>query len=148
MFLLRRVAWVFIKLLIKYKFPEVQQLTTRDLAIWLGKEGVEKPKLLDGRKQEEYLVSHLQDAKLVPSCLEDLVKWEGLDFSTPIVVYCSVGYRSAKIATRLQSLGYKQVFNLQGSIFEWVNEGRSLYRGEEEVNKVHPYNKFWGYLVR
>ena len=71
-----------------------------------------------------------------------------MDFSTPIVIYCSFGYRSAKVARNLQSLGYKKVFNLSGSIFQWFNEGRAIYQGNKRVNVIHPHNKFWGNLVR
>ncbi len=148
MYLLRILSWGLIKLLIRLQFPAIRQLSTEELAAWLEKDGVHKPLLLDARTSEEYEVSHLRDAKLAPSNLEDLVNQEGINFSTPIVVYCSVGYRSGAIARRLQSIGYKNVFNLSGSIFQWVNESRLVYRGEKPVNKVHPYRRFWQYLLR
>jgi rhodanese-related sulfurtransferase len=148
MFLLRILGWGLIKLLIRLQFLEIQQLSTEDLATWLRQDGVDKPLLLDARTKEEYEVSHLENARLAPSNLEDLVNQEGINFSTPIVVYCSVGYRSAASARRLQFIGYQNVFNLSGSIFQWVNENRLVYRGEKTVNKVHPYRKFWQYLLR
>ena len=72
---------------------------------------------------------------------------ERIDYATPIVVYCSVGYRSSAIARRLESLGYRNVLNLSGSIFQWVNENRSVYREGKPVTKVHPYQKFWQHLL-
>ena len=145
---MRILSWWLIKSLIRLQFPEIRQLSTEDLAAWLQKDGVQKPLLLDARTEEEYEVSHLRDAKLAPSNLEDLVNQKEINFSTPIVVYCSVGYRSGAIARRLQSIGYQNVFNLSGSIFQWVNETRLVYRGEKPVNKVHPYRRFWQYLLR
>lgn len=147
MFIVRTIVWTWIKLFIRLKFRDVHYLSTEDLAIWLDKKDVERPILLDAREEQEYEVSHLENARLVPSIIDDIITWGEIDYSTPIVVYCSVGYRSSKIAQTLNKLGYTNVFNLEGSIFKWFNEGRSVYRGNEKVNEVHPYNKFWGYLV-
>lgn len=144
---IRIIGWRFIKLLIRLQFPEVQQLTTAELAAWLEKDHVPQPLLLDARTLEEYQVSHLLNAKPVPNNLQDLID-ESINLTTPIVVYCSVGYRSAAIARRLQSMGYQNVFNLDGSIFQWINENRSVYQEGQPVTKVHPYNKFWQYLLR
>jgi rhodanese-related sulfurtransferase len=147
MFLLRILSWWLIKLLIRLQFFEIQQLSTEDLAILLADDSAHKPLLLDARTLEEYEVSHLMNAKLAPSNLKDLINIEGINFSTPIVVYCSVGYRSAAIARRLQSIGYQNVFNLSGSIFQWVNENHLVYREGKPVNKVHSYQTFWQYLL-
>ena len=148
MFIFKRILWKWSELVINLKFRDVKHLSTEDLAIWLERKDIELPLLLDARKEEEYQVSHLQNARLVPSIIDDLVTWNGIDACTPIVVYCSVGYRSGKVASYLKSLGYKKVFNLKGSIFKWYNEGRSIYRENKRVNEVHPYNKFWGYLLK
>ena len=142
---MRSVSWWLIKLLIRLQFPTVRQLSTADLAAWLSAEYKSKPLLLDARTPEEYGVSHLLNARLVPQNIEDLVSQ--VDYSTPIVVYCSVGYRSSAIARRLNSLGYKNVLNLSGSIFQWVNENRLVYRDGKPVTQVHPYNKFWQHLI-
>jgi rhodanese-related sulfurtransferase len=143
MFLLRKLSLIAIKFLIWLRFPKVRQISTQELSVWLEEEQVPKPLLLDARTQEEYEVSHLKNALLVPANLENLI-----NLSTPIVVYCSVGYRSCAIAKKLQQMGYKNVFNLKGSIFQWFNEGRAVYQKEQVVRKVHPYNPFWGYLTR
>lgn len=140
------VSWRLIKLLIQLQFPEIKQLSTQDLAAWLSNEQITPPLLLDARTPEEYQVSHLLNAQLVCDNLEDLNK-QKIDVSTPIVVYCSVGYRSAAIARHLQAQGYGNVFNLSGSIFQWVNEYRPVYQAQTIVTQVHPYNKLWQYLL-
>lgn len=143
---MRTISWWAIEFLIAIKFPDVKQLSTENLAQWRSDNSRSDPLLLDARTNEEYRVSHLLDAKLVPSNLKDLVESE-IDYTTPIVVYCSVGYRSSAIARRLKSLGYENVFNLSGSIFQWVNENRSVYREGKQVTTVHPYHQFWQYLL-
>jgi len=61
-----------------------------------------------------------------------------------IVVYCSVGYRSERIGEKLQKMGYSNVFNLYGGIFEWKNTGLEVVDTDgTETEKVHTYNKTW-----
>lgn len=69
------------------------------------------------------------------------------DYAEPIVVYCSVGYRSAAVAEELASLGYTNVKNLRHSIFEWAERGYVLENAAGSTSKVHPYNRAWGTLV-
>ena len=129
---------------IHHKYPNVRQLSTDALAIWLASSEKQLPLLLDIRSQEEYNVSHLKNARLVNcpsnfhSILGDLPK------TTPIVAYCSVGYRSSYMVQKLQDLGYTNVYNLKGSIFVWANEGREVVGRKGPVTAVHPYNQIWG----
>jgi hypothetical protein len=44
-------------------------------------------------------------------------------------------------------LTWDAVFNLQGSIFKWANEGRPLIANDRAVHVVHPYNERWGVLL-
>ena len=69
------------------------------------------------------------------------------DYAMPIVVYCSVGYRSAAVVEELASLGYQNVKNLRHSIFEWAERGYDLGNAAGSTSKVHPYNQAWGALV-
>ena len=78
--------------------------------------------LLDSRSKSEYDVSHIKDAVWVgfEEFTERIV--QDIDKEQKIVVYCSVGYRSEKISEKLRQLGYNDVSNLYGGIFEWINE--------------------------
>jgi hypothetical protein len=51
------------------------------------------------------------------------------------------------MAHRVQPLVSGPVYNLEGSIFEWANSGRPVYRGEERVSVVHPYGARWERLL-
>lgn len=100
--------------------------------------------LLDTRDIEEYNVSHIKGARWVgysgfkPNLINSLAK------ERAIVCYCSVGYRSEKIAEQLYKAGYTKVYNLYGSIFEWLNNGFPVYDNSgQRVYKVHTYNKRW-----
>lgn len=145
----RAIAWVAIKQWIRLKFPQVRSVSTAGLAIWLSQAEVESPLLLDARTADEYGVSHLKGAQHVPAQeLDSFLQENAATQTSPIVVYCSVGYRSARLAQQLQDRGYRQVFNLEGSLFEWVNNGHPVYQGEQPVQQVHPYNQRWGALLR
>ena len=70
--------------------------------------------------------------------------WTGWACLIPVVP----AYRSSRLAERLRQAGCTNVFNLDGSIFQWANEGRPLERDGRPVNEVHPYNKTFGQLLR
>lgn len=139
----RQLGWILIKLGIRHKFPTVKQLNTEELATWLEKES-SNLQLIDTRNREEFTISHLPHARHIPD-LE--TAQANLNFQLPIIAYCSVGYRSSRLAEQLQSLGYQKVWNLEGSIFQWHNEGRTLHHNGQETTVIHPYNPFWKWLL-
>lgn len=140
----RSLAWWLLKNKIRRDFPTVQQLSTKTLANWL-EEGNTKLQLIDTRKPEEFSVSHLPQAQHI-SDLQTAQK--NLDPNVITVAYCSVGYRSSRLAEELQSLGYNKVWNLEGSIFQWANEGRILIQNGQPTQQVHPYSQKWQWLLK
>ena len=100
---------------------------------------------LDAREKEEFDVSHIKGAIFVGYENFDITKLPKLTKDTKIVVYCSVGYRSEKIAEKLIQNGYTQTQNLFGGIFNWVNKGYLVYDANgKETQKIHGYNESWG----
>ena len=105
--------------------------------------------IFDAREQSEYEVSHIPNAQLVGyntfvinAIPDDIPK------DAKIVVYCSIGYRSEKIAKQLMQAGYTNVNNLFGSIFEWVNRGYPIVNaGERPTTDIHTYNRNWSRWV-
>ena len=141
------IGWSAVEESIRSNYPDVRQLSTDSLAAWLENPSAAQPILLDVRQEKEYRVSHLQDAIQVDPDADDLSFLDGTDKDTPIVAYCSVGYRSSGLSDRLMAAGYTNVWNLEGSIFQWANEGRPVYRDGRPVAAVHPYNRLWGTLL-
>lgn len=104
--------------------------------------------LLDTREKEEFEVSHLKNARNVGYIWFDMRKVYDIPKDATIVVYCSVGYRSEKIGEKLLKNGYHNVYNLYGSIFEWVNEGNPIYKTNGvQTTEIHTYNKNWSKWV-
>lgn len=140
------LTWRAVNQMIKTNYPDVPTITTDSLADRLDNQSAPRPLLLDARTPEEYAVSHLPEARRVDPDASSVPALDTLSQSTPIVVYCSVGYRSARLASRLRDQGFDAV-NLKGSIFRWANEGRPVVRDGTPVRAVHPYDDTWGRLL-
>ncbi|MFT5286878.1 MAG: rhodanese-related sulfurtransferase [Planctomycetota bacterium] len=139
--------WAKLKAEIRGKFPTVKQLSVPELKVWIEKQA-SGPTLLDVRETEEFDVSHLQSAQRTLNIADALRALKTSPKDAPVVLYCSVGYRSSALAEQLQKEGYSQVFNLEGSIFEWANQGEQVVANDAKVGFVHPYNSDWGQLLR
>lgn len=140
--------WQSVKSMIRERFPNVQTMTTEELHKQLSDASITpKPLLLDTRSAAEFDVSHLHNAVRAESRDEANAATENEPRDRTIVVYCSVGFRSARIASWLDSRGFKHVYNLEGSIFEWANQGYPVYRNEAQVKVVHPFDSEWGRLL-
>jgi rhodanese-related sulfurtransferase len=102
--------------------------------------------LLDARERSEYEVSHLQNAIHVGHDNFDIevVTEKITDTSAIIVVYCSLGVRSEDIAEQLKTAGYTNIYNLFGGIFEWKNNGFTVYNNQDKpTENVHAFSKEW-----
>lgn len=142
------LTWQAVDRMVESQFPGVSAITTDSLAQRLADSTAQPPLLLDARTPAEYAVSHLPEARRVDPDAETIPALDTVARATPVVVYCSVGYRSARVASRLQSQGFTNVANLQGSIFRWANEGRTVVRENTPVRAVHPYDATWGTLLQ
>lgn len=132
---------------IRSRYPDVNHISTTRLAEQLATTNSTKLVLLDVREEDEFSISHLPGAIRIDPDLTDLSPLAHLDPNTRIVAYCSVGYRSSALAEKLQSEGFSDVSNLEGSIFQWANAGHPVVRGDSTVRAVHPYNTAWGQLL-
>jgi len=70
------------------------------------------------------------------------------DKSHPIIVYCSIGIRSEDIGEKLKKMGFINILNLYGGIFDWKNKGKQVYNDKEiATDSVHAFSKHWGRLL-
>lgn len=141
------LTWQAVDHMIASNYPDVPTISTDSLAERLSTDTAPRPLLLDARSPEEYAVSHLRGARRVDPTAKRYTELDTLTAGTPLVVYCSVGYRSAGVAQALREQGFTNVANLKGSLFRWANEGRSVYRDGQRVAAVHPYDASWGTLL-
>lgn len=140
--------WPSVQRWVRERFPDVTHVSTDELHQWLSSATMVKPLLLDARTLEEYDVSHLPGAMPATTQAQALANLKRVEKNRLIVVYCSVGYRSSLLARQLKQQGFTNVYNLEGSIFAWANEGKPLTNGHQTVPYAHPYNAEWGSLLR
>ena len=104
--------------------------------------------IFDAREKAEFDVSHIPDAIYLGYSDFNVSRIKNIPKEKNIVIYCSIGYRSEKIGEKLLRLGYKNVYNLYGSIFEWANEKYPLVSSNGKTTyTVHSYNKSWSKWV-
>lgn len=120
----------------------VPLISSDDLAIKI--DTGEALKILDIRSEEEFKVSHIVGALMIDYDNFEKTDVGNLAADSEIIVYCSVGYRSEKIGEKLMKLGYTNVKNLYGGIFQWKNDGFQVVNQQSVVtDSVHTYNRNW-----
>lgn len=81
--------------------------------------------VLDVREPDEYAEGALASAIHLPrGHLEAQIETRIPDKSTPVVVYCAGGVRSAFAARTMGELGYATVASMDGGFGRWKDEGR------------------------
>jgi rhodanese-related sulfurtransferase len=76
--------------------------------------------LVDVREESEFAVDHLPGAiHLGKGIIERDIEARVPDPSTPMVLYCGGGFRSALAAEALQKMGYTNVLSMDGGIRGW-----------------------------
>lgn len=82
--------------------------------------------ILDVRTPEEFSSEHLDNASNINWLDANFAKnTEKLNKTKPVFVYCKTGNRSAKAAAKLEELGFKKIYQLEGGILKWNAAGFS-----------------------
>lgn len=139
--------------------PNIAHITADDLTD--GRLAKSDIVMFDVREPGEFAVSHLRGATQVDpnlSAAAFLDRYGDKLAGKTVVFYCSVGVRSSKFAERVRSALAEpssagagtptRIANLTKGVFGWRNDGRLLSRGTEATDKVHPYDAYWGRLIR
>jgi len=131
-----------IKQQVRSEFPEVRQIDI-DTFKTLTPDAI-----LDVREPEEFDISHIDGARIATDVDRAIEALGTFPTDALIVAYCSVGWRSSRLATALKARGYTNVVNLEGSIFEWANTGNPVFRADQPVKDVHPFSWKWGRYLK
>src|SRR5216117_1114840 len=84
----------------------------------------DKVNLIDVREESEYAKDHLPGAvHLGKGVIERDIEEHVPDLTTPMVLYCGGGYRSALAADNLQKMGYTNVLSMDGGVRGWREKG-------------------------
>jgi rhodanese-related sulfurtransferase len=84
----------------------------------------EKLTLVDVREESEYAKDHLPGAiHMGRGIIERDIEERFPDHSTPMILYCGGGFRSALSADNLQKMGYTNVLSMDGGVKGWREKG-------------------------
>ena len=90
----------------------------------LAKELMDKALILDVRTPEETQLGIVEGATIINFYDDEFeAKIQLMEKSKPIVVYCASGGRSSQAASILAEQGFMEVYNLEGGLYGWQNEG-------------------------
>jgi molybdopterin/thiamine biosynthesis adenylyltransferase/rhodanese-related sulfurtransferase len=102
----------------------IQQPPIREATVDHALEIAPNREILDVREQNEWDAGHIPGATLVPlGDVADRIRDRFPDLSTPILVHCAVGARSARAAGIMTQLGYTNVVSMRGALQEWRAKG-------------------------
>lgn len=83
--------------------------------------------LVDVREDNEFNAGRIPGAKhLGKGIIERDIEQQVPDPSTPLVLYCGGGFRSALAADNLQKMGYTQVISMDGGYSGWKSAGYEI----------------------
>lgn len=140
--------------LVEATLPPVPGITPEKLHTLMTEGGNASLLLLDVREPEEFKVSHIENALQVEPELtadEFRERFRGKAQGKTIIVYCSVGQRSALLLQRIdkesRKAGASGIFNLTGGIFRWYNIGFPVVNAEGRTADIHPFNPIWSLLL-
>lgn len=86
--------------------------------------------LIDVREADEWREGHIPGAlHLSRGIIEFSIQDHAADLSTPIVLCCGRGRRSALVADNLQKMGYNNVITVAGGFEAWEAAGRPVETG-------------------
>ncbi|QDS97369.1 rhodanese-like domain-containing protein [Adhaeretor mobilis] len=98
--------------------------------------------LVDVRTQEERAVSVIPRSISYSEYQANRSQYK----NHQVVVYCTIGYRSALVARQLCQQGENAV-NLRGGILRWIQLGGSLKdQAGEQIKEVHTYGQAWNFV--
>lgn len=142
----RRAAGWAVDRYLAHRFDGVATVTTAEAAAALDTPA--PPLVLDTRQPDEYATSHLPGARHLAPDADPATALADVPRDRPVLVYCSVGWRSASVAQRMAAAGFTDVRNIEGSIFRWAIEGRPLVDAAgAPTERVHAFGPPWSWLV-
>lgn len=104
----------------------IREVSAEELA---GRLGSADLIVIDVREADEHEDGAIAGSRLIPrGVLESGIAAQVPDPSTPVVLYCEVGARSALAALSLLQMGYRDVSSLEGGFRRWKETGRPWIR--------------------
>ncbi len=95
-----------------------------------------KVQLVDVRTPEEFAEKRIAKARNINVNSADFeTEMNSLNKSKPLYLYCLSGGRSAGAAEWAMKNGFTEVYNLQGGILAWMNNGKPVEKEKAQKSK-------------
>ena len=120
----------------KRSFPGVIDVEPR-LAMDLAKRG--SVVFVDVRTPEEQRVSMIPGAVTDAHFVENVEKYK----DDIIIGYCTISYRSGKLARKLREERGITMYNLRGGLLAWTHDGGKVVDQKGETKRIHVYGRKW-----
>lgn len=103
--------------------------------------------IIDVRTLEEFNGGHLERAANIDWNSNGFEKkMEGFDKDKPAFVYCLSGGRSSSAAAKMRSMGFKEVYELNGGMMKWraagLPEAGANASAENKGMSIDEFNKY------
>lgn len=138
---------------LEQEFPKIQHADPFMVRTMI-EENKRSAVLIDVRETDEFAVSRIPGAiRISPNADPESIASAIGDLSgKTLIFYCSVGYRSSKLASAAQPVlklqGVSEILNLRGGVFAWHNAQLPLANDQTQTPFVHPYNERWGQYLK
>ena len=119
----------------KKEFADVQDIEQAE-AMRLLQDG--KALFVDVREEKEQQVSILPSAVTEKEFLKDPGRFK----NRTLIGYCTISYRSGKLAEKLKARGIT-LLNLKGGLLAWVHDGGKVCDRNGETTRIHVYGREW-----
>jgi sodium/bile acid cotransporter 7 len=85
-----------------------------------------------------------QDVSMLPGAIaaDEFLKHPEHYRDKVIIGYCTISYRSGKLADTLKTRGMVML-NLKGGLLAWVHAGGKVYDRSGETRRIHVYGRKW-----
>jgi sodium/bile acid cotransporter 7 len=119
----------------KKDFADVEDIAPAE-AMELLKNG--RVIFVDVREQKE------QDVSMLPGAIteNEFLKHPERYHDKVIIGYCTISYRSGKLAMKLRARDIAML-NLRGGLLAWVHAGGKVYDRNGETRHIHVYGRKW-----
>ena len=102
----------------------INQITSDELLDFIE---INNAILVDVRTKDEFNSGYIENSLNIDYLSNDFYEnAKMLDKNTPIILYCRSGKRSSMSANKLAKLGFKEIYNLEGGILDWIEIGNGV----------------------
>jgi rhodanese-related sulfurtransferase len=85
--------------------------------------------VLDVRTKDEYKSGHIPGSVLIDFTADDFEQQVAkLDKNKTYLVHCASGGRSARACKKMDALGFKKLYNLEGGMGAWEKAGKPVVK--------------------